>query len=55
MGITLAAGEYLHWGVVSISLANLLVIGVMVLVFVLALGVPFPGSHQARGEHRDAP
>ena len=34
---------FLHWGVVQISLANLVVIGVMVLIFVLALVVPFPG------------
>ena len=35
-------GHYLHWGVVQISVANLVVIGVMVLVFVLALVPPFP-------------
>jgi hypothetical protein len=36
-------GVYLHWGVVQISLANLVVIGLMLLVFVLALVAPFPG------------
>jgi hypothetical protein len=35
-------GHYLHWGVIQISVANLVVIGVMLLVFVLALLLPFP-------------
>ena len=33
---------YVHWGVVQISLANVIVIALMVVVFVLALLVPFP-------------
>lgn len=37
-------GHYLHWGVIQISVANLVVIGVMVLLFVLALVLPFPGK-----------
>jgi hypothetical protein len=36
-------GPYLHWGVIQISLANLIVILLMVLVFVVALLAPFPG------------
>jgi hypothetical protein len=35
-------GHYVHWGVVQISVANLVVIGLMVLVFVAALLLPFP-------------
>ena len=35
-------GTYLHWGVIQISLANLAVIGLMLLVFVLAVIIPFP-------------
>ena len=47
-------GHYIHWGFVQISLANLLVIGCMLLVFVLALLVPFP--HGGAAEHgRPAP
>lgn len=42
------AGRYLHWGVVQISVTNLVIIALMVLVFVLALVVPFPGHHSAR-------
>ena len=41
-------GHYLHWGVVQISVANLVVIGVMVLVFVLALVVRFPKGRGRR-------
>lgn len=36
-------GTYLHWGVIQISLANLIVIVAMLLVFVVALLAPFPG------------
>ena len=43
-----AASHYFHWGVVQISLANLLIIIAMVVLFVLALVVPFP-----RGKHVD--
>lgn len=42
-------GHYLHWGVVQLSLANLVVIGLMILLFVLALVVPFPkGKRRGR-------
>ncbi|GAA2806457.1 hypothetical protein [Kribbella solani] len=39
------AGRYIHWGVVQISVTNLVIIVAMVVVFVLAIVVPFPGSH----------
>ena len=39
------AGRYVHWGVIQISQTNLIIIGVMVLLFVLALVVPFPSGH----------
>lgn len=42
---TVLAGTYLHWGVIQISVANLAVIGTMILLFVLALLLPFPGGH----------
>lgn len=35
-------GHYVHWGVIQISVANLVVIGIMVAIFVLALVLPFP-------------
>lgn len=37
---------YLHWGVIQISVGNLVVIGLMLLVFVLALVLPFPGRRR---------
>jgi len=40
---------YLHWGFILISVPNLLLIGGMVVVFVAALLLPFPG-HDDRGE-----
>lgn len=39
-------GHYVHWGVIQLSVANLVVIGVMVAVFVLALLLPFPGGRK---------
>jgi len=36
---------FIHWGVLQISLANLIVIAAMVVLFVLALVVPFPHRH----------
>ena len=41
---------YFQWGFIQISLANLVVIGVMLLLFVLALVLPFP-SHAERHDH----
>jgi hypothetical protein len=41
------AGRYLHWGVISISLTNFLIIVGMVVVFLLALVLPFPGGRQS--------
>jgi site-specific recombinase len=40
------AGHYIQAGVFSISVANLIVIVTMIVVFVLALVVPFPSSHE---------
>ncbi len=35
-------GHYLNWGFIQISVANLVVIIVMVVLFALALLLPFP-------------
>ncbi|MFF4131958.1 hypothetical protein ACFY1B_10535 [Streptomyces mirabilis] len=40
------AGRYVHWGVIQVSVANLVVIGLMVIVFVAALLLPFPGDRR---------
>ena len=51
--MTELAGHYLHWWVVSISLTNLLIIVAMVVVFVLALLLPFP--HRGSDDERPGP
>jgi hypothetical protein len=38
-------GRYVDWGVISISVTNLVIIIAMVVVFVLALVLPFPHQH----------
>jgi hypothetical protein len=34
-------GRYVHWGFIQISVANLVLIGLMVIVFVAAILIPF--------------
>lgn len=41
-------GHYVHWGVVQISVANLVVIALMVVTFVVALLLPFPKGKSKR-------
>ncbi len=36
------SGHYIHWGFIQISVANFVVIILMVIVFVLAILLPFP-------------
>jgi hypothetical protein len=40
-----APGRYVHWSIFTISVANLALIAVMVVIFGLALLLPFPGRH----------
>jgi hypothetical protein len=54
METVFTAGKYLSWGVVSISLTNLLVLVAMVVVFVLALVIPFPRGHESPSDGGDA-
>ncbi len=44
-------GHYIHWGVIQISYANLLVIVLMVIVFCAAILIPFK-THKDKGEDR---
>ena len=37
-------GYYVHWGFFQMSLSNFVVILLMIVVFVAALFVPFPGG-----------
>jgi len=36
------SGHYIHWGFIQISVANLTVILLMIVVFVVAILIPFP-------------
>lgn len=40
-----SASHYLHWGWVQISLANLIVIAVMLVVFIAAVAFRMPAHH----------
>ncbi len=37
---------YLHWGFILISLPNLVLIGLMIVLFVVAMVVPLPGKRR---------
>lgn len=53
MYIVESASRYLHWGWVQISVANLIVIAVMVVVFIGAVLFRMPAEHgPARPEER---
>jgi hypothetical protein len=41
-------GRYVHWGFIQISVANLVLIGLMVIVFFAAILIPFR-RHGGRG------
>ncbi len=43
-------GSYLHWNVFTISVANLVLIAVMVVIFGAALLIPFPGRRRHQGD-----
>jgi hypothetical protein len=38
------AGSYLHWGVLDVSYTNLAIVALMLILFVLALFLPFGRS-----------
>lgn len=41
-------GHCLHWGFVQVSVANLVVVVLMVVVFAIAIAVPFRHSRRQR-------
>lgn len=43
------SAPYVHWGFIQISLANLVLIGVMLVLFAIALVAPFP-RHRSDGD-----
>jgi hypothetical protein len=42
-------GHYIHWHWIDISVANFVVIVLMVVTFIVALLAPFPGHRRRRG------
>jgi len=46
-------GHYLNWGFIHISVANLVVICLMVVTFILAIFLPFPGHRSSKGGKDD--
>ena len=48
-------GSYLHWSIFTISVANLVLIAVMVVIFGAALLLPFPGRNRIIPATADAP
>ena len=41
-------GHYVHWGVIQISVANVVVIALMIAIFAAALLLPFPKPKDRR-------
>jgi hypothetical protein len=41
-------GRYVHWGVIQISVANLVLILVMIAIFAAAILLPFPGKRRRK-------
>jgi len=50
MTVVLSAGNYVHWGVFNVSVTNIAIIAMMVVVFVLAILLPFPHGAEVRDE-----
>ncbi|MBV9383637.1 MAG: cytochrome b N-terminal domain-containing protein [Streptosporangiaceae bacterium] len=48
-------GSYLNWSIFTISVANLVLIAVMVAIFGVALLLPFPSGHRGKGDAVEAP
>ena len=49
------SGSYLHWGVIQISLTNFLIIVLMVVVFALAVALPFGHRQHDEQNPEDRP
>jgi hypothetical protein len=53
--VSAGAGHYVHWGVLGVSLTNLLIIVAMVVLFALALVLPFGASRPGDRDDRSRP
>jgi hypothetical protein len=47
-------GSFLHWSIFTVSVANLVLIAVMVAIFGAALLLPFPRGHRVKGDAAQA-
>lgn len=52
-GPVATAGRYLDWGVVHISATNAAIVLAMLVLFVLAIALPFPGTRRSPEPARD--
>jgi hypothetical protein len=50
MGVPGAEARFLEYGWLSISIPNLIMITLMIVLFVLALVLPFPTGHDEKGD-----
>ena len=48
-------GSYVHWSIFNVSVANLVLIGVMVAIFGVALLLPFPRAHGTQPDQAPSP
>ena len=46
-----APGKYISYGVIQISVTNATIIGIMIVLFVLAIVVPFPTHDDEQSKH----
>lgn len=46
LAVAATPGDYITWGVIAISRTNALIILGMIVLFVLAIVVPFPAPHE---------
>lgn len=42
--------QFFNWGFISISIPNLIMIGIIFVLFVLALIIPFPSHNKSKGK-----
>jgi hypothetical protein len=49
-GLLSGHAYFLHWGVIQISLTNFIIIALMLVIFALALVLPFPHGRHSQDE-----
>jgi hypothetical protein len=46
-------GHFIHWHWINLSVANVIVIGLMIVTFIAAILIPFPKHKTEQGEAHD--